>query len=68
MSTNQKTYSLTHQPRIIFDGAVHHRNNFVKNKAFILNIDLHYLPYYSSNLSSIEQLLSVMNEQFRNSI
>ncbi|WP_223825583.1 transposase [Candidatus Enterovibrio altilux] len=53
---------------MIFDGAVHHRNNFVKNKAFILNIDLHYLPYYSSNLSSIEQLLSVMNEQFRNSI
>lgn len=38
------SYPLTHKLHIILDGAGYHRSGLVKDAAFVLNIELHYLP------------------------
>ncbi|MCG6220114.1 transposase, partial [Vibrio diabolicus] len=42
--------------------------DLVKDAAFVLNIELHYLPPYSPNLNPIERLWKVMNEKSRNNV
>ncbi|WP_338011052.1 transposase, partial [Photorhabdus temperata] len=51
---------------MILDGVGYHRSKRVKDWAYVMNIDLHYLPPYSPNLNPIERLWKVMNEQVRN--
>lgn len=51
---------------VILDGAGYHRTQLIKDWAFVVNIDLHYLPPYSPNLNAIERLWKVMNEHARN--
>nr|WP_256376546.1 transposase [Xenorhabdus sp. KK7.4] len=53
---------------LILDGAGYHQAELVKNIAYVLNIELHYLPPYSPNLNPIERLWNYMNEQVRNNI
>jgi len=59
-------YPVTTTAHVILDGAGYHRSQLVKDTAFALNIELHYLPPYSPNLNPIERLWKVMNEQTRN--
>ena len=51
---------------MVLDGAGYHRSKLVKDKAKLLNIELHYLPHYSPNLNPIECLWKVLNEHARN--
>jgi transposase len=51
---------------VILDGAGYHRTRLIKDWAFVVNIELHYLPPYSPNLNAIERLWKVMNEHARN--
>ena len=51
---------------LVLDGAAYHRANRVRDKAKLLDIELHYLPPYSPNLNPIERLWKVMNEHARN--
>ena len=60
--------SLAHKLHIILDGAGYHRSDLVRDAAFVLNIELHYLPPYSPNLNPIERLWKVMNEKSRNNV
>ncbi|MEZ8138903.1 transposase, partial [Vibrio splendidus] len=46
----------------------YHRSDLVQDAAFVLNIELHYLPPYSPNLNPIERLWKVMNEKSRNNV
>jgi transposase len=62
------SYPLEHKLHIILDGAGYHRSDLVKDAAFVLNIQLHYLPPYSPNLNPIERLWKVMNEKARNNV
>ncbi len=62
------SYPLIHKLHIILDGAGYHRCDLVKDVAFVLNIELHYLPPYSSNLNPIERLGKVINEKSRNNV
>lgn len=64
----RESYPLTHKLHLILDGAGYHRSDIVKEAAFLLNIELHYLPPYSPNLNPIERLWKVMNEQVRNNV
>lgn len=64
----RESYPLDHKLHIILDGAGYHRSDLVKDAAFVLNIELHYLPPYSPNLNPIERLWKVMNEQSRNNV
>ncbi|MCP4121136.1 MAG: IS630 family transposase [Bacteroidetes bacterium] len=64
----RESYPLTHKLHIILDGAGYHRSDLVKDAAFVLNIELHYLPPYSPNLNPIERLWKVMNEKSRNNV
>ena len=64
----RESYPLSHKLHIILDGAGYHRSDLVKNVAFMLNIELHYLPPYSPNLNPIERLWRVMNEKLRNNV
>ena len=64
----RKSYPLAHKLHIILDGAGYHRSDLVKDAAFVLNIELHYLPPYSPNLNPIERLWKVMNEKSRNNV
>jgi transposase len=52
--------------KLILDGAGYHRSYIVKDEAKKLNIDLIYLPPYSSNLYPIERLWKVINTHARN--
>lgn len=61
-------YPLEHKLHIILDGAGYHRSDLVRDAAFVLNIELHYLPPYSPNLNPIERLWKVMNERSRNNV
>ena len=61
-------YPLNHKLHIILDGAGYHRSDLVRDAAFVLNIELHYLPPYSPNLNPIERLWKVMNEKSRNNV
>ncbi|MGF1740504.1 IS630 family transposase [Vibrio profundum] len=63
-----ESYPSTHKRHIILDGAGYHRSDLVKDAAFVLNIELHYLPPYSPNLNPIERLWKVMNERSRNNV
>ncbi|HAS6386417.1 TPA: IS630 family transposase, partial [Vibrio vulnificus] len=40
----RESYPLAHKLHIILDGAGYHRSDLVKDAAFVLNIELHYLP------------------------
>lgn len=62
----RETYPIKQKVHIILDGAGYHRTEQVKTWAYLLNIELHYLPPYSPNLNPIERLWKVMNEQVRN--
>jgi len=62
----RETYPITQKVHIILDGAGYHRTEQVKEWAYMLNIELHWLPPYSPNLNPIERLWKVMNEQVRN--
>ncbi|MGV8001692.1 IS630 family transposase [Photorhabdus temperata subsp. temperata] len=62
----RETYPVSQKVHIILDGAGYHRSRLVKDWAYVMNIDLHYLPPYSPNLNPIERLWKVMNEQVRN--
>lgn len=64
----RESYPLKHKLHIILDGAGYHRSDLVRNSAFVLNIELHYLPPYSPNLNPIERLWKVMNEYSRNNV
>lgn len=64
----RESYPLTEKLHLILDGAGYHRSDLVKDAAFVLNIELHYLPPYSPNLNPIERLWKVMNEQVRNNV
>ena len=64
----RESYPLEHKLHIVLDGAGYHRSHLVKNAAFVLNIELHYLPPYSPNLNPIERLWKVMNEKVRNNV
>ncbi|MGD8110493.1 IS630 family transposase [Vibrio sp. TRT 17S01] len=64
----RESYPLAHKLHIILDGAGYHRSNLVRDAAFVLNIELHYLPPYSPNLNPIEPLWKVMNEKSRNNV
>lgn len=59
---------LEHKLHIILGGAGYHRSDLVRDAAFVLNIELHYLPPYSPNLNPIERLWKVMNERSRNNV
>lgn len=62
----RETYPIKQKVHIILDGAGYHRTEQVKTWAYLLNIELHYLPPYSPNLNPIERLWKVMNERVRN--
>ncbi len=64
----RESYPLSHKLHIILDGAGYHRGDLVRDAAFVLNIELHYLPPYSPNLNPIERLWKVMNEKSRNNV
>ncbi|WP_340614273.1 IS630 family transposase [Xenorhabdus thailandensis] len=64
----RETYPLSQRIHIILDGAGYHRAEWVKDIAYVLNIELHYLPPYSPNLNPIERLWKYMNEQVRNNV
>ncbi|GHX36581.1 DDE endonuclease [Vibrio cholerae] len=64
----RERYPLEHKLHIILDGAGYHRSELVRDAAFVLNIELHYLPPYSPNLNPIERLWKVMNEYSRNNV
>lgn len=40
----RERYPLLHKLHIILDGAGYHRSDIVRDAAFVLNIELHYLP------------------------
>ncbi|WP_413283639.1 IS630 family transposase [Vibrio sp. MA40-2] len=61
-------YPLGQKINVILDGAGYHRSQLVKDFAFMLNIELHYLPPYSPNLNPIERLWKVMHEHARNNV
>ncbi len=50
------------------DGTGYLLSNLGKDVVFILNIQLHYSPFYSPNLNSIERLREVAQEQPRNNV
>lgn len=62
----RETYPVAQKLHIILDGAGYHRSELVKEWAYVMNIELHYLPPYSPNLNPIERLWKVMNEHARN--
>lgn len=62
----RETYPIMQKVHIILDGAGYHRSELVKDWAYVMNIELHYLPPYSPNLNPIERLWKVMNEAVRN--
>lgn len=62
----RETYPVSQKVHIILDGAGYHRSELVKEWAYVMNIELHYLPPYSPNLNPIERLWKVMNEEVRN--
>nr|WP_172602616.1 IS630 family transposase [Morganella morganii] len=62
----RETYPVSQKVHIILDGAGYHRAELVKEWAYVMNIELHYLPPYSPNLNPIERLWKVMNEEVRN--
>lgn len=62
----RETYPVSQKVHIILDGAGYHRSALVKDWAYVMNIELHYLPPYSPNLNPIERLWKVMNEVVRN--
>ena len=62
----RETYPITQKVHIILDGAGYHRSELVQEWAYVMNIELHYLPPYSPNLNPIERLWKVMNEVVRN--
>ncbi len=62
----RETYPVSQKVHIILDGAGYHRSKLVKDRAYVMNIELHYLPPYSPNLNPIERLWKVMNEKVRN--
>ncbi|ARR48781.1 IS630 family transposase [Photobacterium damselae subsp. damselae] len=64
----RESYPLTHKLHLILDSAGYHRSDLVRDAAFVLNIELHYLPPNSPNLNPIERLWKVMNEQVRNNV
>ncbi len=64
----RERYPLEHKRHIILDGAGYHRSYLARDAAFVLNIELHYLPPYSPNLNPIERLWKVMNEYSRNNV
>ncbi|WP_431223377.1 IS630 family transposase [Serratia sp. L9] len=62
----RETYPITQKVHIILDGAGYHRSELVQEWAYVMNIELHYLPSYSPNLNPMERLWKVMNEAVRN--
>ena len=62
----RERYPHKHKLHIILDGAGYHRTQLVRDAAYILNIECHYLPPYSPNLNPIERLWKVMNKEARN--
>ena len=62
----RETYPVSQKVHIILDGAGYHRSELVKDWAYVMNIELHYLPPYSPNLNPIELLWKVINEAVRN--
>lgn len=62
----RETYPISQKVCLILDGAPYQRTQQVKDWAYVMNIELHYLPPYSPNLNPIERLWKVMNEHARN--
>jgi len=62
----RQQYPTSSRIHLVLDGAGYHRSQLVKDKAKLLNIELHYLPPYSPNLNPIERLWKVLNEHARN--
>lgn len=59
-------YQTKERIHVILDKAGYHLSHTVAEQASKLNIKLHFLPPYSPNLSPIERLWKVMNEEVRN--
>lgn len=59
----RETYPVTQKLHIILDGAGYHRAELIKEWAYVMNTELHYLPPYSP---PIERLWKVLNEVVRN--
>ena len=55
----RERYAIMAMAHVILDGAAYHRSQLVKDSAFELNTQLHYLYL-------IERFWKVMNEQTRN--
>ncbi len=51
-----------------YNGFSYKQPKGVPHAAFVLNIELHYLPPYSPNLNPIERLWKLMNEKSRNNV
>ncbi|CAK2111697.1 transposase [Vibrio crassostreae] len=66
--SSEMAIQLNHKIHIISDEAGYHRSDLVRDAAFVLNIELHYLPLYSPNINPIERLWKVMNEKSRNNV
>ncbi len=64
----REMYPVSQKVHIIPDGAGYHRSALVKEWAYVMNIELHYLPPYSPNMTPIERLWKVMNESVRNNL
>lgn len=62
----RQTYPVSQKVHLILDSAPYHRASLVRDWAFVMNIELHYLPPYSPNLNPTERLWKVMNEHVRN--
>lgn len=62
----REKYPVQQKIHLILDGAGYHRSELVQEWAYVMNIELHYLPPYSPNLNPIERLWKVMNEHARN--
>ncbi|OHV51718.1 hypothetical protein BB987_16225 [Photorhabdus temperata] len=42
----RETYPISQKVHIILDGASYYRSELVKDWAYVMNIDFHYLPPY----------------------
>ncbi len=62
--STRDSYPLENTLHILLDGARYHRSDLVRDTAFVLIIELHYLTPYSLT----ERLLKVMNEKSLNNV
>jgi transposase len=67
LTKTRDVYSTSGTIHLAIDGSRYHRSDLETEAAKRLDITLHYLPPYSSNLNPIVQLWKVMYKHARNS-